>query len=76
MLKVKVRDMDTVYDLFLQLTVVNYLQELVAYDKCAGIIADGTSDSICGETENYLLDWQGETLSKLEKVLESILLEK
>lgn len=75
MLRVKVADMDTVYDLFLQLTVVNYLQELVAYDKRAEVITAG-SEAICGETENYLLDWQGETLSKLEKVLESILLEK
>lgn len=69
MLKIKLKDIDALYDILTELGVITYLQGLVQYEEPAKGDREDVLDFARKSAEGYLLEWQLETVLEFKELL-------
>lgn len=70
MLKIKISDVDELFDLSAKLGVITYLQSLVKYDIDGGLTCDKRIDFVYKYADAFLFDIQYETMIALRQLIE------
>ena len=70
MLKIKISDIDELFEISAKLGVVTYLQSLVTYDMDGGLICDNRLDFVKKHVDAFLFEIQYETTLALRQLIE------
>ena len=70
MLKIKISDIDTIFEISAKLGVITYLQSLVKYDIDGSLICDNRLEYVYDYANSFLFDAQYETVMELRELIE------